>query len=380
MKIGIDIRNIGKKRTGDEMVFFNLVKNLAEIDSVNNYKLFTDINDVELLVNIKKRLGIEDKDSFEIVSLGSGNKFVWNFWTLPNYLRKNPVDVYHTQYITPFFVSRKIKVVTTIHDISFNFYPRFIKFTDLFFLKILIPLSLQRADKIIGVSKFTRDEIVKYYKIDPGKVDFIYNAVGSEFLNEDFSRERLESVKRKYDLPGKFIFYIGTLQPRKNIPALIKSYSKIKDRLGDIKLVLAGNKKARNADKKINKVIEKLGIKGDVVFTGYINQKDSAAVYKLASVFCLPSLYEGFGIPVLEAMSQGTPVVVSDIPSLREIAGDAALYFNPLEFDNLENKLYNICRNEELRNKLINLGSRQIGLFSWKKTAEKTLGIYNSLT
>ena len=176
MRIGIDIRNIGKKRTGDEMVFFNLVKNLAEIDNENNYKLFTDINNKETVVDIKKRLGIENKDNFEIISLKSSSKFIWNFWTLPNYLRKNPVDIYHTQYITPFFVSKKInhhtknphkrlwnnllvmlhlrksgvgvKIITIVHDISFNFYPRFIKFLDLFFLKILIPMSLRRADKV----------------------------------------------------------------------------------------------------------------------------------------------------------------------------------------------------------------------------------------
>ncbi|HDH07610.1 MAG TPA: hypothetical protein ENG89_01155, partial [Candidatus Moranbacteria bacterium] len=295
MRIGIDIRNIGKKRTGDEMVFFNLVKNLAEIDNENNYKLFTDINNKETVADIKKRLGIENKDNFEIISLKSSSKFIWNFWTLPNYLRKNPVDIYHTQYITPFFVSKKInhhtknphkrlwnnllvmlhlrksgvgvKIITIVHDISFNFYPRFIKFLDLFFLKILIPMSLRRADKVIGVSKFTRDEIVKYYKIyphtktpglsgffknyfakikekyfgvgvNPGKVDFIYNAVGDDFLNNNFSSEQLSSVGKKYNLPENFIFHMGTMQPRKNIPILIKAYSKIKDRLGGTKLVL----------------------------------------------------------------------------------------------------------------------------------------------
>ena len=142
MKIGIDIRNIGKKRTGDEAVFFNLTKNLALIDDRNDYKLFTDIVDGNKILEIKNNLGIADKSNFEIISLKAKNRFVWNFWILAKYLRKNPVDIYLTQYITPWFVPRKIKILTIIHDISFNFYPQFIKFSDLFFLKKLIPRGL----------------------------------------------------------------------------------------------------------------------------------------------------------------------------------------------------------------------------------------------
>jgi len=133
MRIGIDIRNIGKKRTGDEAVFFNLVKNLAELDNNNEYLLFTDILDENTLNEIKNRLDIESKKNFQIISLPTANKFTWNAWTLPQYLKKNPVDIYHTQYILPFLASKSIKLVTTIHDVSFNAYPEMIKITDLFF-------------------------------------------------------------------------------------------------------------------------------------------------------------------------------------------------------------------------------------------------------
>ena len=126
MKIGIDIRNIGKKRTGDEVVFFNLVKNLAQIESQNEYHLFTDIIKEVELSEIKKSLNIADKKNFKVIPLKCPNKFVWNAWTLPQYLKKNPVDVYHTQYIVPFFVSQKIKIITTIHDVSFNAFPELI--------------------------------------------------------------------------------------------------------------------------------------------------------------------------------------------------------------------------------------------------------------
>ena len=141
MKIGIDIRNIGKGRTGDEVVFFNLVKNLSKIDSHNQYILLTDRkveSDVSLREEIKK---LNLRPNFKVFSLGSSgiNKFIWNFWTLPKYLRKNPLDVYQTQYIVPFFVPRKIKIITIIHDVSFKVFPQLIKLVDRVLLGIFIP-------------------------------------------------------------------------------------------------------------------------------------------------------------------------------------------------------------------------------------------------
>jgi len=195
MVIGIDIRNIGKKRTGDEVVFFNLVKNLALIDKNNDYRLFTDIKNKETLEKIEKDLGIENINKFRVVTLKNASKFTWNFWTLQKYLRKNPVDVYLTQYITPFFVPEKIKIATIIHDVSFDFYPRHIKTIDLLFLKFLIPLSLKRANKIIGVSKFTYYEVMKYYGVSQEKMAWIHNAVADDFLKQDTSPEKLKEIK-----------------------------------------------------------------------------------------------------------------------------------------------------------------------------------------
>lgn len=386
MKIGIDIRMIGKKRTGDEAVFFNLVKNLAEIDSQNEYRLLTDITDEKVLEEIKSDLEIFGKDTFKIISLKTLNKFTWNFWTLPRYLRKNPVDIYLTQYITPFFVPKKIKIFTIIHDISFNFYPQLIKFSDLFFLKILIPVSLRRADKIIAVSEFTKNEIIKFYKIAPEKVEVAYNAVGDNFL-ENISEEKLEEVRKKYNFPENFILYLGTMQPRKNLPVLIEGFAKVRSHLtptlssgrrgGNPKLVLAGGR-GHNYDKKINETIKEKSLENNVIFPGFIDEKDKPTVYKLAAVFCFPSLYEGFGIPVLEAMTSGVPVVASDIPPHREIAQNAVSYFNPKSSADLAEKLARLLENSELKISLAQKGQEQAQKFSWKKTAEKMLTIYQN--
>jgi glycosyltransferase involved in cell wall biosynthesis len=400
MKIGIDIRNIGKKRTGDEEVFFNLVKNLAAIDGKNEYWLFTNIGDTSILRNMEVELGIAGRPNFKIVSLFNSlfkkkkeiaegkkagffekffnNKFVWNSWTLPKYLRQNPVDIYHTQYITPFFVPRKIKIITTIHDISFNFFPRLIKFSDLLFLKTLIPLSLRRADKVIAVSHFTKNEIVKHYKTSPEKIEVAPNAASDSFSRKIFSSEELEKARKKYALPEKFILYLGTLQPRKNIPFLIKGYGKIRDKIPSVKLVIAG-RKGHNFDKRISMVIKKHRLENDVIFPGFIDEKDKPMLFSLASTFVFPSLYEGFGIPLLEAMGQGIPVLCSDIPSFREVGGKAAVYFNPLALDDLAGKLYNVFVDQKLRQNLIEKSKQQLKLFSWAKSAEKLIRVYENL-
>jgi len=382
MIIGIDIRLIGKKQTGSEAVFFNLTKNLAKLDSENEYKLFTDVTDKNQLEKIKKDLEIMDKHNFEIISLETKNRFSWNFLTLPLSLRKKPVDIYLTQYITPWFVQKKVKIVTIIHDISFNFYPQFIKFWDLLFLKILIPRSLKRADKIIAVSKFTQDEIIKYYKVDPKKVDWFHNAVSEDFLVQDISEEKIKTIKKKYNLPERYILYIGTLQPRKNIPAIIEAFTLLKTeinlklKLNSLKLVIAGGK-SHNYDELIDEVVKKNNLAEDVFFPGYIDEEDKAGILKGADIFVFPSFYEGFGMPIIEALSLGVPVIVSDIPPHREIAKDAVLFFKPEIPGELTQRIKEVAVNDLVRNSLSRNGKIQAEKFSWQKTAQKLLEIFS---
>lgn len=376
MIIGIDIRNIGKQRTGDETVFFNLVKNLAEVDNKNEYHLFTDITDATILQYMGVKLGIENKPNFKIISLKSANKFIWNLWTLPRYLQKNPVDIYHTQYILPFFISRKIKLITLIHDVSFKIYPELIKWFDRFFLKILIPWSLKRADKILTVSEFTKKEIEKYYKVNAEKIAVVSNS-GGEDLRAEITSEELNRVKEKYSLPEKFVLYLGTMQPRKNLPVLLKALAELKD--SGWQLVLAGKKDDYNQDPKIETAIREFSLEKEVIFTGFVEEEDKAALFKLARIFCSPALYEGFNIPLLEAMRAGTPAIISDISPHHEVAGDAALYFSPQNVEELKDKIIELEKNVDLREQLIQKGKTRVQLFSWKKTAEKTLGVYQKL-
>lgn len=381
MKIGIDIRLIGKKRTGDEAVFFNLVKNLTEIDSENQYFLFTDRDpqkDSDLAGEIKR---LELKDNFEVVFINAPSRFWWNLWALPNHLRKNPVDIFHTQYIAPFWLPKKTKLVLHVHDISFNFFPRFIKRSDLFFLKTLIPRSLRMAAGIIAVSEFTKDEIQKYYHIPAEKIAVAQNGVDFELFNREIAREELERIRDKYKLPEKFILYVGTLQPRKNIPVLIETMAALYEKydLRNIKLAIAGNRQARNFDPQIDVAIEQNNLQNDVIFPGWIAEVDKPALYKLASCFAFPSLYEGFGLPIAEAMAAGTPVVCSSQPALVEVGGEAILASDPKDTAKMADNLNRILTNEDLRKDLIEKGKAQSQKFSWQKTAEKILETYKSL-
>ena len=201
MKIGIDIRAIGRKRTGDEVYFFNLVKNLAEMDKESEYLLFTDRDPQKNPALAEEIEKLELADNFQIIFLDSPSRFWWNLWALPNYLRKSPVDIFHTQYIAPFWLPKNIKLALTIHDISFNFFPQYIKKSDLFFLKVLIPKSIRRADKIITVSQNEKKNIVGFYKIPAEKIDFAYNGVNFERFNRKLSDADIKKINTRYQIP-----------------------------------------------------------------------------------------------------------------------------------------------------------------------------------
>lgn len=375
LKIAIDIRNIGRNRTGSETVVLQLVKHLLQIDPKNQYKLLTDTNEKKVLDYINKHLELADKNNVEVVSLLTKNKFTWVAWTVWRWALKNSIDIYHTEYILPFFMPKSVKLITHIHDVSFKVYRDLISWKDIYFLDYLIPWSIKRADKIIAVSQFTKNEIEKYYPASYGKVELIYNAVADDFAN-NINSESIKQVREKYNLPEKYILALGTMQPRKNIPFLVKAYSKIYKKLDGTKLVLVG-KKAHNFDNEIEKIIEKSdeNLKKNIIFTGYVDENDKALVFAGAEVFAFPSLYEGFGIPPLEAIHCGTPVVISDIPVHAEVFKDCVKYFNPRDIDQCAKVLYDTANNDEIKKDLISKAFKLKNDFSYKSSAEQFFSI-----
>lgn len=374
MKIAIDLRNIGKGRTGDEVVFFELVRHLAFFDRANEYHLLIDTRCAVTHAEIEEHLGIAQVKNFTLVPCGTGNKFIWNSWIVPQYCRRNHIDIYHTQYIIPIFMPKKTKIVTHIHDVSFIAHKDLIAKKDSFFLNTLIPYAVRHADHIIAVSQFTKNEIKKYYHVSDEKISVVYNAVSMACHKDDVAH-----VRKKYHLPQKYILALGTMQPRKNIPLLIEAFGRIAQVIPDVQLVLVG-KKAHNFDAKIEQGICKDNTLRDrIIFTGYVDEQDKCAVYALARVFVFPSLYEGFGVPLLEAYEAGTPVVASDIAPHREIAGAGALYFDPLNVDQCEKKLYDVLVDDMIRSDRVVAVQQQKKQFSWEKSARTLQDVYQSL-
>lgn len=372
----IDIRLLGKKRTGDEAVFFNLTKELLALDQEHEYWLLTDEKDPSVLLQLQNRLGCVDQKNVRIVSLSGKNRFLWNLVTLPWFLFRHRVDAYHTQYILPLCIPKRTRVLLHIHDVSFKAYPELIGWKDRFFLALLIPRSLRRASRILVPSQFTKDEIRRYYGTAEEKIVVIPNAVSDVFLTTSVEETALQE---KYSLPKRFILFVGTLQPRKNIPLLIRAFAEVTKRIPDIELVIVGNRQGHHFDSAIDSVIEELDLSMKVHFPGYIAEEDLPGVMRCASLFVFPSFYEGFGIPLLEAMSQNVPVACSDIPCLREVAGDAAQYFDPMSVASCQEKLYTLLIQKELRESVVALGKSRSSFFLWKKSATLLSRVYETL-
>lgn len=381
MRIGLDFRNVGKGRTGDETVFFQLVRALAKLPSTGHrFILFVDDRTSESLDALAERLGIAGRDDFAWANLHGGGKFRWNAWDLPRALRgEHPVDVYHTQYITPFFVPSGTRVVTHIHDVSFRRHPELIGLIDRLFLSLLIPRSLRAATHVVAVSEFTKQEIIECYGVPAEKISVVPNALGDDFISYMPADETLRGIREKYRLPEQFVLYVGTLQPRKNLPFLIRSVAELRKMIPTAALVLVGNRAGHHFDTAVDEAVRETGLDGQVIFPGFVDQADLPGVIRLATVFAFPSLYEGFGIPLLEAMSQDVPVVASDTPALREVGGDAAIYISPTDLAALRDALYNVFVSSEIRDGLVQNGRRRLADFSWEKSARKLLNVYESL-
>jgi glycosyltransferase involved in cell wall biosynthesis len=290
-------------------------------------------------------------------------KFLWSQLFLPLELNlKREIDVFFTPaHYAPRFCP--VPLIVTIHDLSYFYYrDEFLK-EDLYKLKNWTKYSLDKAVKVIAVSKTTKKDIMKFYSVPDEKIEVIYNGYEKRTQNNN--------IKIKIEKP--YLLYVGTLQPRKNITTLIKAYSLLKKDSPEFKLVIVGRKGWLYEE--IFELVKELRLENEVIFAGYVPDEELAGYYKNAFSFVMPSLYEGFGIPVLEAMSYGCPVISSFSSSLPEIGGEAALYFDPKNEKNLLEKIKELKENSSLRNELVKKGKERVKLFSWCTAAEKTLSV-----
>lgn len=377
--VGIDIRLIGKGRTGDEVVFFQLVRELVRRqDSDIRYQLFTDENSDDRVAALRLTLDALGREDIEIISLWAPNRFIWNIVSLPWRLFRHPTQVFHTQYILPFFLPRRIKIVTHIHDVSFWVHPEWIGIVDRIFLALLMPRTLTRSDRLIVPSEFTRSQLLILRNVPAERVVVIENAAAEEWY-EPIPSVTVDAALAPFGLKrGGYFLSSGTMQPRKNIPFLIAAHTLAVKKHGlAMPLVLTGNPAGHNVDQRVRKALATDD--GTMIHTDYVSDSLLRALVAGAAAYVFPSLYEGFGIPIEEALAQGTPVLAADIPALREVGRDRVQYFDPTALVQLADTLYTFSIGASLLNRQQKSLAHEPRIYSWTVSAQKLNALYHEV-
>jgi len=364
MIVGIDAHALGSGSSGNETYYEQLLVHLAR----------TSTNGSQYVVYYTHPAGARGVPSSKKLHL----KRIWPgtpLWRIlvgfPLEFRKEEFNVFHAQHIIPPFC--KCKTVTTIPDIAYEHFPEFFSRFETLRSKVLIRRSAERADHIITVSDYSRKDISKTYNIDPRKITVTYEGAGDQYFPSDKEKCR-EQMAAKYGVTAPFLLYVGRLQERKNLPRLLSAYARLRKEGVDEKLVLVGKKDWMFGN--IQARVKSLGLETSVVFTGYVPSADLPAFYNAAEVFVYPSIFEGFGLPVMEAMACGLPVLTSFGSSLEEIAGDAAVLADPLSEESIAKGLGKLLSDVQLRVRLGHAGLVRSASFSFEKTAEQTIGVY----
>ncbi len=306
--------------------------------------------------------------SYQVVK---GNHF-WIRFFLPFYLNiTRNIDLFFSPaHYSPALCP--VPIITTIHDLSFYYYPNEFLKQDLYKLKHWTTASVRYSKKIIAVSKTTKKDLLKFYQLPEERINVIYNG----FEKKPIKGKSFESNHFKFQINHPYLLYVGTLQPRKNILTLINAFAELKHIQPELQLIIVG--KRGWLYERVFAEIEQLGVEDSVFVSGFISDQQLAFLYQNAITLVLPSFYEGFGLPILEAMSFNCPVVSSFAASLPEIGGNACLYFDPNSSLDLKDKLTEIIRNHDLRQELIKKGKQRIKEFSWNKCGEETLRLLTS--
>ncbi|NWG04922.1 MAG: glycosyltransferase family 4 protein [Syntrophaceae bacterium] len=377
IRIGIDISRTVDEAIGVGYYAKNLVDALAKVDMENDYLLYGIFYDC--FPKGWKKVVTPKSSNFSL------HQKRWPSWWV-NRKWKNfgkykdrlmgEIDILHSTAFTVPPVSRP-KIVVTIPDLSCFIYPQFHTEANHQFVTKNLHLAARRANLIISISQNTKKDIKRYLHVPDEKIEVTHLAAGEIFLNE-CPPDSIASIKTKYHITKPYFLAVGSIEPRKNLSrALIAFKAFIEMKGTHYQFVIAGGKGWKN--ETFYNLLKKLDIDPHLVFTGYVPEEDLPALYQGAEVFVYPSFYEGFGLPVLEAMASGTPVITSNTSSLPEVAGEAALMVNPMEVFEIFEAMEALITNPSLREELKGKGLEQSKKFTWEKTARQTLVIYQKV-
>ncbi len=374
MKIGIDIQCLSRPLTGVGYYTRGLLEGLSRRAGAGEITpfYFNFRGPVELPALVYRKMAPRDRRiPGRLLSLGWKRLgFPPVDWLIPG------MDVYHF----PDFVARPVRrkpVITTVYDLAFKRFPQFIEPKNLKYLEASLPGSLDRSDRIILISEFTKNELVTLYRVPPNKLAVVEGGVEDAF-RRPLSDDKLIRTRYRFHLPEKYLLTVGTWEPRKNLVRLLEAWAGLQSagKLGDYKLVLAGPKGWLCGE--IEQKFRNQAGRRRVMDLGYVPRSALPAIYRCASGFVYPSLYEGQGLPPLEAMASGVPVAASRAGSLPEMLGEAALYFDPVDPGRMAEAIEALLTRPDLAAGLAEKGKRQSARFTWERAAELTLEVYRS--
>ncbi len=371
MRVGIDATAVPMQRTGAGNYIVNLARTVGQVDSANEYVVFgKSMHEADLSPNG----GIPNVRFIRQDFASRGARLAWEQVGLPRQVRALQLDVLHSPHYT-MPLRHAARSVVTFCDMTFVLHPDLHQRVKRIFFPTMMRLSARRADRLIAISESTRDDLVRMWNVDRSKVTAIPLAADAEFRPR--SPEEIAEACGRYGLrPGDYILYVGMLEPRKNVDRLVEAFGTVANGLPDVDLVIAG-RRGWMYDQIFARV-EALGLRDRVRFTGYVPSQDLPALYGGARLFSYPSRYEGFGLPVLEAMSCGAPVVTTSVSSMPEVAGDAAILVAPDDVAGLAAALLRVSSDAACRDDLRCRGLARAKTFSWERCARETIAVYEA--
>jgi len=360
MRIAIDFREAAKPtRAGKGEYVFQIVSQmLPQLEESEELLLLLETGQTATLPTGSWRAVVVPARSW-----------LWQILVIVWFIFAKPADIYFATLsaIAPAFLWWRLPVITTLFDFTVWRFPGTHLERTVRLEKMFMPQAIRRSKALLAISQFTKQEAVELFGTSPDRITVTELAVNESFQPLVLAPEAITRLQQRYKLPNKFLLYLGTLEPRKNLTRVVAAFKKSRDQLGDTKLVLAGGLGWKTMPATL--------ADPDIILTGYIDDADRAAIYNLATAFVFPSLYEGFGLPPLEAMACGTPVITSNAASLPEVVGAAALLVDPNDTDSIAASMVKIVQSSELKDRLSRAGQERARDFNWTKTARETLRV-----
>jgi glycosyltransferase involved in cell wall biosynthesis len=368
VRIGIDARKLHDFGIGTYIR--NLLRHLARLDGQTDFVILCRPEDRDALAAVG--------ENFRPVPETSGNYSIAEQFTIPWALKREAVTLFHApHYVLPPLV--RCRSVVTIHDCIHLMFPQYLPNRMAFsYAKWSISQATKCATRVMTVSESSKRDILRFVDIEPDKIDVIYNAYDERFAVEPLEDDVVR-VRERYQLHDEFVLYAGNVKPHKNLERLIEAFHLVRTRgLDRLKLVLIGDEISKYT--ALRRAVHQHQLHKYVRFLGFVPEQTLAVMYRLAGIFVFPSLYEGFGLPPLEAMASGTPVVTSNVSSLPEVAGDAAILVDPYDPQAIADGIYSVLTDERLRREMVHKGIARAGQSSWEQSVRRVRQIYGEVS